>query len=666
MSPSGEEIMKKTILSIISLCFLLVLPVQLAYAQIDDDSDCSESLYENEFSCEEEDISNYCDSQLAISQFNIYTSAYCDVTRENDDALYEIIADQMNFQDADLVKIIHLSQFDKRSINKYLGKNEKGNVDLSPLPLKVQIAYDENNIGETSIIYERINNLYEKEKLTYQMKERLKHRFEASEKWANATLLDSPFDLIVDLNLIEVVLFGSRATWTSDVYSFPEKKEEDESNDKESTTEEEEGGDGQDNQLDDEDDEEDSTEEIDLECVPDDQFSETDETSSDCDDRIEDCDDSDNLLLDIVGAGTIGAPLMCSDPDAITLTPFQATSTGQGLTGNDDTGEGINGDSDKPPLDCPEGTHPRKRSDESSDDDDKKSSDYSPNVGGRFKKYPLSKKPPCPPGTSELKVDYADPTEGVTDSADLEGQEAPFTDMEIPRCLPTKFCASFDDARNFLCGEDWEKDKAKAKMCYAIESLLCVDVKTANRPETPYEVNEGCIDCHIRAMVDELDKLLDYNVVPLQNTMSAFAISNRWGPKFTFNLSTMSLGKIKVKQNPSSTPTAKAKQKISDSQKGNAGLIDPNKKRSKPSVSQETKEVTDIIDEYNRMTEKEKVNFHQDLKNYRISSGAITDQEQWSRVKPLLVQLKHGFENLQEVYGGLALGTHFHEKNICK
>ncbi|QQR84305.1 DUF4215 domain-containing protein [Candidatus Peregrinibacteria bacterium] len=59
-----------------------------------------------------------------------------------------------------------------------------------------------------------------REKILQQSARSLRNEFKAAERWQNATLADSPFDLVIDLNLIEIALFGRLATWTDEVYSF--------------------------------------------------------------------------------------------------------------------------------------------------------------------------------------------------------------------------------------------------------------------------------------------------------------------------------------------------------------------------------------------------------------------------------------------------------------
>ena len=59
----------------------------------------------------------------------------------------------------------------------------------------------------------------------------------------------------------------------------------------------------------------------------------------------------------------------------------------------------------------------------------------------------------------------------------------------------------------------------------AIEAIICIEVKEIMRPKSLYEEDEGCVDCHIMAMVDVMDEMLTKNIAVMKNPKQAWALS---------------------------------------------------------------------------------------------------------------------------------------------
>ena len=187
--------MKKLVLSIIGI-ISIALSVTVAYAD-----DCTSSAYDKIFNCKAKKIYSYCapDAKLArqTPSFNLYEGAYCNQLADNDDDIYKTVAEQFKIEDP---------KMDKDKIKKILTD-------------KIDPAYD------------RVKTAYGREKIMAQTKQSLKQQFSGSEIWYNGKLSDSPFDLVVDLNLIEIVLFGSKAQWQDDVWKFPKDRNTDNTSD---------------------------------------------------------------------------------------------------------------------------------------------------------------------------------------------------------------------------------------------------------------------------------------------------------------------------------------------------------------------------------------------------------------------------------------------------
>ncbi len=652
--------MKKFLIFIIGIMAigLWLNPIN-AHAQQAGPEDCEKTLYENEFRCQQQKVYSYCslvgrvDAALEDSfsgdaaKFNFYRNAYCNITRDSNDEIYKILAEQFAVEDpkydADLIKFI-LEKVSTESIQAYLEINYGDPDAIDKLPAAYAFGID--NIAEQSRLYLRVKNAYEREKVIHQSKESLKQQFKGRDMWANGSLLDSPFDLIVDLNLIEIALFGSQAKWMDDVYSFGSPDGEAGSGDEEpssaETTEDEEGI------QPDEDEDGELPPEIDqYECVSDEEPEDVEfgEIPLDCGnnklDAGEGCDDGNNMEGDGCSANCLLENLSCQDPEAITFTQFSLAGTlASGM-------EGGSADENEIPITCPPGTTAVKKPLEELP----QSPNYpGPFVGGVLKNFPPSERPPCPAGWSPFEIKVGGKTEGP----------------EATRCIPAEFCASFEDARQFLFGEDYENDPVVSELAESIEAIICIEVKTVMRPESPYPLQEGCIDCHILGMVDVMEKMLEKNVAPLQNNMQAWGLSNRWGPSFTFDIVTSVKSLLKIsppKKDKTELELAKlqTQQLLQDS----TDQFDPAKDQPKATAITDSSAI-DIIGGNVGRDIKDEEEFYRGLKNYRsVGEAEVSGRNTANDILPLLEQMRKSFERLQNRYVSLATTVTFNEKRQC-
>lgn len=684
--------MKKLILFIIGMAIFTGAP--FAFAQV------SCNPYADEFNCG--DVIDYCSLRSEINAddggMDIYRSLYCNISKDSKDELYELVAEQLsvedpNWGDPDIIKYI-LEDFNKESINAYLDK-KYGSIEVSKLPndLKTFIKRDqESAIKEVDQLYrvqQRIKLVFDREKIMRQTRESLKSQFKISEMWVNGKIEfdgSAPFDLITDLNLIEIILFGSEAQWMDDVYSFPDQGSEEveidgDGDETDADAGEEEGSSAPDTPGTDGTDSA-AGERIEEEylCVPNDTIQALLENEDDADQLAnqliggqpaslepgevpegcgngimegeEQCDDGNLIAGDGCSISCENEPCSsedCPDPDAVTFSQLppavkDAVTTksiaeilAEGREGADipDCGEGAAALT-QAEFDALTGPPPPIE----------QLPNFNTNVGGILQNFPASKKPPCPLGHSTLQITVAGKTF--------------FT------CIQTEVCADFKDARKLLFGEDYEEDPIKKEAANAIEAMICIDVKKIMRPQSPYPLSEGCIDCHILGMIDSLDEVISKNVAPLENSMSAWGLSNRWGPSISFDLASGIGPKVYIK--PISayvSPAEDIEREIKEINQEARGSLDSNRE---PRITSVTKgaDGSETLNIKLETGEKAEKSYYEHLKNYNSISAARADLSTYSTISPLLSQMLKSFESINGKFIGITLSTELHKKDKCK
>lgn len=707
-----------------------------------------------------EDICDFIDTH--------YKGIYCGIrlwdNAEADEDLVEILSDQFAM-DEELIKEI-LANTICQKITKDYSEDEKAELPQSIKDACLPTGKSTEQVLGSWSLFTDIRNTYEKEKAIQMSSQSLEFKFRASEQYWDGKVgggPDAPFDLIVDLNLIEIVLFGSKAQWMDDVFAFPPEEgsedryevtvknknattltiswikpknydgvvdhyriyygtksavgsdddfkyeksidtlddkttfdlgnlitnttyyiavtaidtdgeESDELSNEASGTptaevvegEEEEGfedlGEPGVSVIEEE-------EELPPDCVPPDdpEADIGDGPGSDYENPLcgnstvdllmaEQCDDGNTKSGDgcnqYCQTEASGSSDQCVDPEAVT---FKKPEDGAGLG---DGAADVVAD-----IECPPGTVPKKGvaivgEEAGPPQEVPQDPEYpGPFVGGTLKQFPESTRPPCGPGQSPLQITVAGETHMATDD---EGEAI---------CLPFPICADPDIARTFLAAMppllipdgDWKAlpdDDPRKEWVDSIEALFCVDLIEHNRPQSPYQMIEGCVDCHITAMVDALEKALETNVTPLQNTTSAFGISSAYGPAFSFNLDTAAKAKLKFKYTDTAIAAIrKAREKAEKS------IIDNTKRESTVKNPEES-----LLQEIGRKAaqiEERRENILEDTRSFKMSNDAISDQEVGGRVIPLLNQMKDSFSNIQSRYEGMITSTAFDEKKQC-
>jgi len=667
--------MKKLLLLIIGIALGTgLLAGRPAYAQNSAVSDCANTLYSPDFRCQQENTFHYC-SPLAqtgyIGGYNIYKDAYCNITEEVEDEVIDVLAEQFQPEDPnwdrDQLEFVLYGTF-KTSIENFL-IDTYGSIDTGKLPAIVREAYFGNkSLTQQNKLYERVKKAYDREKIIHQSKESLKQQFKNNEIWANGSLSDSPFDLIVDLNLIELILFGSKAKWVDDVYSFGSTGDDGGGGgDEEASGGEGEGeGETEEATIDEETAGEEDPEAFDgYECISDEEYEEL--FGEDQEEGLlvegeaepgsipkncgnlklnpgEECDDGNTRAGDGCSESCqleSGTSLSCQDPNAVTFQqlPDSQTDTGEGSA----SGEGDEGD--EPPITCPEGSTPVSQHVVDQARGVEQPPNYpGPFIGGVLKNFPPSNKPACAQGETEFSVTIGDEVK--------------------TRCIPTKLCADPDDFRAFLM----DAFGLPAKAVEPIEAIICVDVFTYQRPESPYPMEAGCVDCHILAMNDVMEKLLENNIAPLVNNMAAWGMSNRWGPSFTFDLVTSVKAKLLTPspkyedKSPIEIADEYFKQTAQNAQK----RLDPNEEQEKIASPIMEISAVDYLQEKIGRDAKAQSQIERSLKNYRMVTDAEVDQEFHNDVPDLLNQILQSFGRLQDKYIGLSLATNFATKPKCE
>ena len=631
----------------------------------------------------------YCNP--LIPTLNTYKSIYCDLgwsgNEKRDIELYKIVAEQLGYQELghEFIQAV-LESGPCTDITNYINENgitsDKLPIDILDLKISCEEESLTNSINTWSNVRGKVKTAYEKAKVIFQTKKKLEYNIKASEKFWDGQVVElerASFDLIVDLNLIEQVMFGSQAEWVDDIYSFPTDEDDEDTKstpaadtetdtDTESDTE-------TDTEIDTDDGvtgEETTTPGSEPECVPaDDPNADLGNNpgatpSPNCGNSIldvlfgEQCDDGNNnsgdgcnqyCMLEDSGAGLGSSGDMCIDNEAVT---FQNPSDSGGNSGND---SGSSDDESKETENiCPPGTFPKKEisitGPEAPDSNGVPQSENYPGpfIGGTFKEYPPSNRPNCPEGYSELDIKTANIVD-KTEKGDLEYVGESESVFEKPVCIPTEFCVSPDVIRDFLAtsffavpGGNWRLLPAKnpiRQKLEAIEAVFCVELIKHTRPETPYRPDEGCIDCHIRAIVDSLNKALDTNVTPMINTTSSFGISSRWGPNMSFNLTTAIKQKLKLALPDPRTIEEKVDEAINKT-KSETDIPEPATSISETPTERAERELRELEEKREALIEV--------MKNYRDTNNSLSDQAMFTRVKPLLIHMLQSFQVMQANY----------------
>ncbi len=652
--------MLKKMLTIIGLMLTtLTVSAPEAYAQ-----NCN-PLSADTYECEEQDLHNYCAIKYGAqgASRSLYRSSYCGNALDITDDTIPIISEQLE-----------LSQ---RLVENILS----GRFDATEIPEEFLSTYA-NTEGKCNDdchlrVFNVVKTAFDNERALMQMKEAMKPRLEAKEIWMDGSLLNSPFDIIVDLNLIDVVLFGSGSHWVDNVYAWPDSSgsgdeaggDDTDSADGDGTSDGDAGsGSGagslpdvnlyDPNQID----------LNSLECLPpghpDAALPGAGEKPPNCGDGVldsgESCDDGNPLSGDGCSAECVVEPgghdnsnktgaAICFDPNAITFTQY----------GDDEDDDGLSG-KDAIYAACPAGLYPSVTAFASAlstglsiPGEITQPEDYpGPNVGGVFRNYPNVNKPNCPAGTNELLT-----ADAFGNSVNL-GNNA-------PRCIPTQACASFDAVRNIL-----RSTGAPESSVASIESFVCVDIKTENRPETPYQAIEGCVDCHFAAMTDVVDRMLGKAVTPLENTTQAFGISSRFGPQFSFDLNTRFKAIFRRDKKTTPSDVENTKQALRKLEQDRAGRADPDSEVSDPKivpkVDDPTESAGERVSRFENYVEEKQNQYEDEFKVYvRSTSEAVADQEFDGRIRPLLNQMLSSFRRIHTNISSISVSTNLTEKPAC-
>lgn len=651
---------------IIGLLLSTLWGAPLSLAQGAAVNDCNSTLYDDVFKCQARSLASYCSKVGTSADFNIYGKTYCDISKNSDDEIFKVLAQQFSvedpkFNDPGLLKFI-LFDIQKSSLRDYL-QSKYGNANATDkLPEIVRQEYFEKKAydGQNAIL-QRVKTAFNQQKVIHQTKEALKSQFKAKEIWANGSLSDSPFDLVVDLNLIEQVLFGNQATWVNanDVWRWPQNPEEealkaaDGDRNKANDPNNNNTNTGNQNQ----------TPPDQYECKPADSGDSktAGKTTSDCGngqiDTGEACDDGNQNSGD--GCSNTcsvepGADAMCRDIDAVNLKPFDPNKPGASSGGAGNT------NANNAPISCPPGTVATKIP----ANQPKQLLNYGgPLVGGVLRNFPVSNQPDCPPGSTPFGFDLAGQTQQT--------------------CVPNQLCADPNDLRDFLytlakAGNtqlpsswvDLEDDNPLKSSLTALEASICVAIKKVNRPTSAYPVTANCIDCHIQAMNDGMNTLLSKNIAPLQNTMQSFGSSNRWGPTASFNLNvtTQSLKNFIFNPKYSGILAKKvADQAILELQQDTQKKQDVNGASS--NTNRSSTSLVNILNKDNTDKTQQSEEFYQNLKQYQMITDASADRNVHGPLMGLLTDLQNSFGRIQAQYVNIAAnvtkGNSLRDKNMC-
>lgn len=522
--------MKKIFLFIIvAICIGSIWNPKIIHAK---SSGCSATLYDKEFDCiteDDENIHGYC---YNTTSSGLYQEAYCNLTANGDDEIFELIANQYKIDDPKFTKeLIEFLAFsaNQQSIGDYLEAEEGDRNATDALPAIIKSAfYDRQEFGAETKIYNDIKTAYENEKIIHQKKETLKQQFKAREMWADGSLsatFANDFDLIVDLNLIEIVLFGSKAKWMDDVSSWPAESDGEGnadnnqavapvdpiSNPNEEGTQTAEGssspndtdmGEGVD----------------DYTCIPNEEFddlfgegassavgsdSSPGITPANCGDKKidagESCDDGNTTAGDGCSESCQledGNSLMCQDPEAVSFKSLSSrggrgNAVGSGNTNDSEENEG------ETPIGCPEGSTGASASQVAAArvSNPLQPPSYFGGAGLGLKNYPTVNNSDCPEGSESLEVKFGSKT--------------------ATACIDTNWlCADFEDARRSLFGDDYNEGPPSEILEEAQKIFEEIDIPAGADAEIITQIleaeNKGDTSQEaVEAMVEYTDEEID-------------------------------------------------------------------------------------------------------------------------------------------------------------
>ena len=135
---------------------------------------------------------------------------------------------------------------------------------------------------------------------------------------------------------------------------------------------------------------------------------------------------------------------------------------------------------------------------------------------------------------------------------------------------------------------------------------------------------------------------MDTNVSQLANTTGGFGISNKWGPNLSFDLTTAIKSKVRLAL-PDPKPTVQKMEEALDQ------TISKNTAPA-PSSAPPNETATERAERRQAEIKKEEEAIKETLQNYRDTGSSSSDQAVFTRIKPLLNQMRDSFQAMQGNY----------------